>query len=53
MSDRASANQPPPLEPYNLFSADPVLRDVVEREGGGVDVDGLVWMKTSGFVIRC
>jgi putative acyl-CoA dehydrogenase len=42
MSDRTSANQPPPLEPYNLFSTDPVLRGVVEREGGGVGVDGLV-----------
>ncbi len=35
-SDRADrgANQPPPLEPYNPFTADPVLRSAVEREGG-------------------
>ena len=26
-------NQPPPLEPYNLFSSDPTLRDAVVREG--------------------
>ncbi len=30
-------NQSPPLEPYNLFATDPVLRDAVEREGGGAD----------------
>ena len=28
-------NQPPPLEPYNLFASDAVLRDAVEREGAG------------------
>src|SRR5215471_14384 len=28
-------NQPPPLEPYNLFSSDIVLREAVEREGAG------------------
>lgn len=27
-------NQPPPLEPYNLFTTDPVLGTAVEREGG-------------------
>ncbi len=26
-------NQPPPLEPYNLFSSDAVLREAVRREG--------------------
>src|SRR5262245_7679789 len=28
-------NQPPPLEPYNLFASDAVLRDAVQREGAG------------------
>lgn len=28
-------NQPTPLEPYNLFSTDPVLQSAVEREGAG------------------
>jgi len=28
-------NQPPPLEPYNLFSSDAVLREAVGREGAG------------------
>ena len=27
------ANQPPPLEPYNLFTSDTVLREAVAREG--------------------
>src|SRR6266496_4942983 len=27
-------NQPPPLEDYNLFDQDVVLRESVEREGG-------------------
>ncbi len=27
------ANQPPPLEPYNLFTSDTVLRAAVKREG--------------------
>ena len=26
------ANQPPPLEPYNLFASDTVLREAVRRE---------------------
>src|SRR6476660_10476874 len=26
-------NQPPPLEPYNLFSSDTVLREAMRREG--------------------
>ncbi|MBI1205194.1 MAG: isovaleryl-CoA dehydrogenase [Rhodopseudomonas sp.] len=29
------ANQPPPLEPYNLFVSDRVLREAVERERAG------------------
>jgi putative acyl-CoA dehydrogenase len=28
-------NQPPPLEPYNLFASDTVLREAVVREGAG------------------
>ena len=28
-------NQPPPLEPYNLFGSDTVLREAVAREGAG------------------
>ena len=27
------SNQPPPLEPYNLFASDVVLREAVKREG--------------------
>ena len=26
------SNQPPPLEPYNLFASDSVLREAVKRE---------------------
>jgi putative acyl-CoA dehydrogenase len=29
------SNQPPPLEPYNLFGSDAVLREAVAREGAG------------------
>ncbi|MGZ5332770.1 MAG: DNA alkylation response protein, partial [Solirubrobacterales bacterium] len=29
------ANQPPPLEDYNVFEADTVLVEAVEREGAG------------------
>src|SRR5512146_128344 len=29
------SNQPPPLEPYNLFASDVVLREAVKREGAG------------------
>jgi putative acyl-CoA dehydrogenase len=29
------ANQPPPLEPYNLFAGDSVLREAAAREGAG------------------
>ena len=28
-------NQPPPLEPYNLFASDAVLRAAVKREQAG------------------
>lgn len=42
MSDQLSVNQPPPLEPYNLFTTDPVLAEVTAREGGGVGLDWLV-----------
>ena len=28
-------NQPPPLEPYNVFASDVVLREAVRREGAG------------------
>ncbi|HET7383365.1 MAG TPA: DNA alkylation response protein, partial [Pseudolabrys sp.] len=34
-------NQPPPLEPYNLFSSDTVLREAVGREGAGWAQDEL------------
>ncbi len=34
--------QPAPLEPYNPFTADPVLRRALEREGGGPADAGLV-----------
>jgi putative acyl-CoA dehydrogenase len=34
-------NQPPPLEPYNLFSSDTVLREAVQREGAGWASAGL------------
>jgi len=27
-------NQPPPLEPYNLYDSDPALREALHREGG-------------------
>ena len=35
------SNQPPPLEPYNLFASDTVLRDAVKRERAGWAEDGL------------
>src|SRR6185437_8231202 len=28
-------NQPPPLEPYNAFTSDVVLREAIQREGAG------------------
>jgi putative acyl-CoA dehydrogenase len=34
-------NQAPPIVPYNVFEADAVLREAVEREGGGWGVDRL------------
>jgi putative acyl-CoA dehydrogenase len=34
-------NQPPPLEDYNLFDQDVVLREAVEREGGDWGIPGL------------
>ncbi|HTQ83149.1 MAG TPA: acyl-CoA dehydrogenase family protein, partial [Pseudolabrys sp.] len=34
-------NQPPPLEPYNLFASDAVLREAVARERAGWAEDGL------------
>jgi len=34
-------NQPPPLEPYNLFSSDRALVEAVEREGAAWAVDDL------------
>jgi putative acyl-CoA dehydrogenase len=39
MDPRAVTNQAPPLEPYNLFTTDPVLGDAVEGEGGHDDLD--------------
>ena len=35
------ANQPPPLEPYNLFASDAALREAVKREGAGWADKGL------------
>ena len=35
------SNQPPPLEPYNLFASDAVLREAVKREGAGWGEAGL------------
>jgi putative acyl-CoA dehydrogenase len=34
-------NQPPPLEPYNLFASDSVLREAVAREKAGWAAEGL------------
>lgn len=36
-----SDNQATPLEPYNVFTSDPVLHDAVVREGGGAAVESL------------
>ena len=33
------SNQPPPLADYDLAGADPILKDAVEREGGGWALD--------------
>ena len=35
------ANQPGLLEPYNLFTTDPVLRGALLLEGAGSEIDGL------------
>ena len=35
------ANQPPPLDPYNLFTSDACLRAAVKREGAGWAEKGL------------
>src|SRR5882672_5543672 len=35
------SNQPPPLEPYNLFASDGVLREAVAREGAAHAKDEL------------
>ena len=35
------SNQPPPLEPYNLFASDVVLREAVKREQAGWAEDEL------------
>jgi putative acyl-CoA dehydrogenase len=37
--DREVLNQPPPLQPINLFEADLALGEALEREGGGWGVD--------------
>ncbi|HZD89650.1 MAG TPA: isovaleryl-CoA dehydrogenase [Pseudolabrys sp.] len=34
-------NQPPPLEPYNVFASDTVLREAVKREKAGWAEEGL------------
>jgi len=36
---REVRNQPPPLQPINLFDADLALREAVVREGGGWGID--------------
>src|SRR5436305_11612508 len=36
---REVLNQPPPLEPINLFDVDLALREALDREGGGWGVD--------------
>src|ERR1700742_143923 len=38
---REVLNQPPPLQPVDLFEIDLALREAVEREGGGWGVDRL------------
>src|SRR4051812_33062556 len=32
-------NQPPPIQPYNVFEADTALGEAIEREGGGWGID--------------
>lgn len=36
-----TTNQPPPLEPYNLFTADPIIAECARREGAGDDFETL------------
>jgi putative acyl-CoA dehydrogenase len=36
---REVLNQPPPLQPINLFDGDLALREALEREGGGWGID--------------
>jgi putative acyl-CoA dehydrogenase len=36
---REVLNQPPPLQPINLFEADAALKEALEREGGGWGLD--------------
>ncbi len=38
----AEANQVPPLEPYNLYTSDPVLADAMDAEGAKDDRERLV-----------
>jgi hypothetical protein len=35
------SNQPPPLEPYNVFTSDTALREAVRRESAGWAEEGL------------
>ena len=42
MSTHEVLNQPPPLEDYNLYLADPVLDNAMAREGAGGSRDRLV-----------
>ena len=42
MYDAGSDNQPPPLEPYNLFTTDPVLQRAAVREGAAAAIPSLV-----------
>jgi len=42
MNPSTALNQATPLEPYNLFTTDPILHDSVAREGGGKAMDSLV-----------
>ena len=39
MATHEVANQAPPLEPYDLFTTDPVLASAVSLEGAGADLD--------------
>ncbi|WP_050897043.1 acyl-CoA dehydrogenase family protein [Patulibacter medicamentivorans] len=38
-ASREVRNQPPPLQPVNLFDVDLALREALEREGGGWGID--------------